>query len=128
MSDRISHYVQSERTFTEDELAELNRLIERLKQEPLMFIHYETPCQNDMTAMRGQFAIKQRWIPVSERLPENEQEVLFSTKTGRVHLGRYHNDNSVNQWYSSLDKMRAWNNVVNAWMPLPEPYEEKHED
>lgn len=69
-----------------------------------------------------------RWIPVSEQLPEDGQEVLFSTKTGRVHLGRYHNDNSVNQWYSQLDKMRAWNNVVNAWMPLPEPYEERYED
>ena len=66
----------------------------------------------------------QQWIPVSEQLPEDEQEVLFSTKTGRVHLGRYHNDNSVNQWYSSLDKMRAWNNIVNAWMPLPEPYKD----
>ena len=65
-----------------------------------------------------------RWIPVSEQLPEDEQKVLFSTKTGRVHLGRYHNDNSVNQWYSSLDKMRAWNNVVNAWMPIPEPYKD----
>ena len=65
---------------------------------------------------------EQRWIPVSEQLPEDEQEVLFSTKTGRVHQGKYHNDNSANQWYSSLDKMRAWNNVVNAWMPLPEPY------
>ena len=69
-----------------------------------------------------------RWIPVSEQLPEDEQEVLFSTKTGRVHLGRYHNDNSVNQWYSTLDKMRAWNNVVNAWMPLPEPYKDGEHD
>ena len=69
-----------------------------------------------------------RWIPVSEQLPEDEQEVLFSTKTGRVHLGRYYNDNSANQWYSSLDKMRAWNNVVNAWMPLPEPYKDGEQD
>ena len=63
-----------------------------------------------------------RWIPCSERLPEDEQLVIFSTKTGRVHQGKYHKDNSVNQWYSDIDKMRAWNNVVNAWMPLPEPY------
>ena len=69
-----------------------------------------------------------RWIPVSEQLPEDEQEVLFSTKTGRVHLGRYYNDNSVNQWYSSLEKMRVWNNVVNAWMPLPEPYKDGEQD
>ena len=62
------------------------------------------------------------WIPVSERLPEDEQEILFSTKTGRVHSGKYYDDDSANQWYSHKDKCRAWNNVVSAWMPLPEPY------
>jgi len=64
-----------------------------------------------------------KWIPVSERLPEDEQEILFSTKTGRVHSGKYHDDDSANQWYSYRDKCRAWNNVVTAWMPLPTPYE-----
>ena len=67
------------------------------------------------------------WIPCSEKLPEDEQPILFSTTTGRVHQGRFHRDNSVNQWYSSLDKMRAYNNVVNAWMPLPELYREDGE-
>ncbi len=67
---------------------------------------------------------KTEWIPVSERLPEDEQEILFSTKTGRVHSGKYHNDDSANQWYSHKDKCRAWNNVVTAWTPLPEPYKE----
>jgi len=67
------------------------------------------------------------WIPVSERLPEDEQEVLFSTKTGRVYGGKYYDDDSANQWYSHLDKCRAWNNVVNAWMPLPEPYKAESE-
>jgi hypothetical protein len=63
-----------------------------------------------------------KWIPVSEGLPEDEQEILFSTKTGRVHSGKYYDDDSVNQWYSHKDKCRAWNNVVSAWMPLPAPY------
>lgn len=63
------------------------------------------------------------WIPVSEKLPEDEQEILFSTKTGRVHSGKYHDDDSANQWYSHRDKCRAWNNVVSAWMPLPLPWE-----
>ena len=71
---------------------------------------------------------EQQWIPCSERLPEDEQPILFSTTTGRVHQGRFHRDNSVNRWYSSLDKMRAYNNVVNAWMPLPEPYKEDDHD
>lgn len=65
---------------------------------------------------------EQQWIPVTERLPEDEEPILFSTTTGRVHQGRFHKDNSLNQWYSSLDKMRAFNNVVNAWMPLPTPW------
>lgn len=64
-----------------------------------------------------------KWTPVSERLPEDEQEILFSTKTGRVHSGKYHDDDSANRWYSHRDKCRAWNNVVTAWMPLPKPYE-----
>ena len=70
---------------------------------------------------------RSRWIPTAERLPEDEQEILFSTKTGRVHSGKYHDDNSANQWYSHKDKARAWNNVVTAWMPLPEPYKAESE-
>lgn len=70
----------------------------------------------------------QQWIPCSEGLPEDEQLVIFSTKTGRVHQGKYHKDNSVNQWYSNIDKMRAWNNVINAWMPLPKPYKGADDD
>ena len=66
---------------------------------------------------------KQGWIACSERLPEDEQEILFSTKTGRAHSGIYHDDDSANPWYSHRDKVRAWSNVVTAWMPLPEPYE-----
>lgn len=67
------------------------------------------------------------WIPVKERLPEDEQEILFSTKTGRVYSGKYHDDDSANQWYSYRDKCRAWNNVVTAWIPLPELYREDGE-
>ena len=102
----------------------------------------EYPCENDydegfMAALDRAIWIvekytasakpKQRWIPCSERLPEDEQEILFSTKTGRVHSGRYHDDHSANQWFSHRDRCRAWNNVVNAWMPLPEPYKEAEE-
>lgn len=73
----------------------------------------------ELKKLRGQT----RWIPVSERLPEDEQEILFSTKTGRVHSGRYYDD-GTNQWYSYKDECRAWNNVVTAWMPLPKPCRE----
>lgn len=64
----------------------------------------------------------QQWIPCTERLPEEGQEVLFSTKTGTVQIGKYSDRGCLNSWFSYCDKCRAWNNVVNAWMPLPEPY------
>ena len=70
----------------------------------------------------------QQWIPCSERLPEEGHEVLFSTKTGTVQIGKYSDRGCLNSWFSYCDKCRARNNVVNAWMPLPEPYEDKHED
>ena len=62
------------------------------------------------------------WIPVSERLPEDSELVLFSTKTDRVFEGRFFADDTDRQWYSFRDETFAWNNVVTAWMPLPEPY------
>ena len=64
------------------------------------------------------------WIPVSERLPEDGQNILFSTKTDRVFEGRYFKDKTEHQWYSFRDECFAYNNVVTAWQPLPEPYKE----
>lgn len=66
-----------------------------------------------------------KWIPISERLPEDEQEVIYSTKTGRVYSGKYIDDGGRSTWYSYKDDARAWNNVVTAWMPLPDPYKEE---
>ena len=63
-----------------------------------------------------------RWIPVSEKLPEDGQNVLFSTKTDRVFEGKYYADTSAHNWLSYKDDTYAWNNVVTAWMPLPQPY------
>lgn len=64
-----------------------------------------------------------KWIPCSERLPEDAQEVLYSTKTGRVFHGEYYDDNTDRKWFSYKDDIFSFNNVVNAWMPLPKPYE-----
>ena len=50
-----------------------------------------------------------RWIPVSERLPEDSELVLFSTKTDIVFAGKY------------FEEFASYN-VFTAWMPLPKPY------
>ena len=72
-----------------------------------------------------------KWIPVSERLPEDGEVVLFSTKTDRVFEGRYFADFADDtdfQWYAFRDETFVENNVVTAWMPLPQPYKAESED
>lgn len=63
-----------------------------------------------------------RWIPVSERLPEDREIILFSTKRGHVFEGKYFDDNTDRQWYSFRNEVFVWNDDVTAWMPSPEAY------
>lgn len=63
------------------------------------------------------------WIPVTERLPKRDELVLVTYKTtSKIHLCKYLDDGSENSWWSYIDNCCAWNNVILAWQPLPEPY------
>lgn len=66
-----------------------------------------------------------QWIPCSERLPKHSEIVLVSFKTGMVQMCKYLDDGSSYSWWSYKDDCLAWNNTVDAWMPLPEPYKEE---
>jgi hypothetical protein len=58
-----------------------------------------------------------RWIPVTERLPEKEGCYLVTVKND--HERRY----SKTAWYSG-DGWFARQDII-AWRPLPEPYTEE---
>ena len=56
---------------------------------------------------------EQRWIPCSERLPEERGFYLTTTKDKAVYCDYWNEDN--------FDRTE----MVIAWMPLPEPYREE---
>lgn len=82
---------------------------------------------NDSVIERNNLAIKaleiqaenkNGWIPCSERLPEDNQTVIFTDKCGNVDAGVYEAKKNwcVNDSYFP----NAFSFV--AWQPLPKPY------
>ena len=58
------------------------------------------------------------WIPVTERLPERDKEVIVTDiETIDTYQSRY-----VGNGYWECDNGTLKNRII-AWMPLPEPYE-----
>ena len=63
----------------------------------------------------------QEWIPVEERLPEPEQDVIISEKTGIVTTGIYTERYGMkaDRGFICSNRFMMVGEVV-AWMPLPE--------
>lgn len=70
-----------------------------------------------------------RWIPVSERLPDPDEYILVSFENFSVPMiGKYTVDDEDNGTFRIGDEVDSFvdNDLfVNAWMPLPKPYKEE---
>ena len=70
-----------------------------------------------------------RWIPCSERLPEDDTLMLVNYIDNRpeamdIWIGWHEMENV---WYiDGKAHSKEYGNEVIAWMPLPETYKEKH--
>ncbi len=63
-----------------------------------------------------------RWVPVSERLPDYNEEVLITNGKYVTIDTRYFLENTEDGEAYTWD-INGWDDVI-AWMPLPEPYKE----
>lgn len=77
----------------------------------------------NMTAKRlRELDEKQRWIPVTERLPEPETDVLIFCG-GNIDILTYRYDRHGNVCFMFQNECGYWKEVfgkVTHWMPLPE--------
>ena len=83
----------------------------------------------NMTAKRlKELDEKQRWIPVTERLPKEDGSYLVRTASGTVTTARFYAFKSfpANKYLPAIHRNAAWqsNRNVTHWMPLPEPPKE----
>lgn len=82
----------------------------------------------------AEYVKKCKWIPVEERLPEEDEYVLMSFENFTLPIiGRYEKDNDGGgAWYigdnDGCDTCSSQNLFVNAWMPLPKPYRANMEE
>ena len=70
---------------------------------------------------------KSRWIPVSERFPDNDSYVLISfANYSMADIGRYEEDEEGGAFYPGDEEASyaSFGFVVNAWQPLPELYKD----
>ncbi|WP_435316206.1 DUF551 domain-containing protein [Klebsiella quasipneumoniae] len=98
--------------------------------ENVQVLHTKSPAQSDCCPAQNSVtpAQNQGWIPVSERMPEDEQEVLTINKMGHRFVSFF--DKHSGLFFDRLDAPAACcieHVLVTHWMPLPaDPQEVNH--
>lgn len=111
--------IRSHRT---DFMRDAADLIEQLQQE-LIDERYRHDRYADFCVAQGEELSKlkeqQRWIPVTERLPEDDDDVLIMS-SGSISMGYY---SVYNEYWA--DYINVYYDDVTHWMPLPKAPKEE---
>lgn len=95
-----------------------------IERDAVIWITAETGALETQRRVKELPAVN-RWIPCSERLPEENKVVLVSTTTGYV-------DFAVLRWGKwfpdGYNGVAFPSNRITAWMPKPDAYEPPKED
>ena len=96
----------------EPKYIDANRLIRRLENRTYRAKWKFIEMINEQPAVD----VEPRWIPVTERLPEEDGRYLITGKRGTVYSIEYEDG----RWYGGIQPI--------AWMPLPTPYKGGEEE
>ena len=77
------------------------------------------PIEDELQARIAELEAAQRWIPVSERLPELDQDVLAAVE-GDIVTGHFYQQFDGEIYFDSEEDAML---IATHWMPLPEPPE-----
>lgn len=93
-------------------LEEIQEDIRTLTREPSEFIHAKL---DELAEEIGELA-KPKWIPCSEKMPEDNKDVIVCFYSGTVTEMRYWGNGIFQGIYEHTAK------TIVAWMPLPEVF------
>ena len=89
----------------------------------IKYLHGEMPEEEFVKALPSVTPAckKERWIPCSERLPKDDDDVIITTGF-EIYVGWFDADDHT--WRLRNDYITS----IVAWMPLPEPYKAESEE
>lgn len=90
---------------------------------------FRNGCLESIEALMAEGEIKDieysPWIPISERAPEKDVEVLATTRWGEITIAERY---SANDWFIHEGATNAETDEIVAWMPLPTSYQGESEE
>lgn len=103
-----------------DMKAKIYAVIQEMETAPervIAQIHVDS--EEILNRIKEEYYMPYNWIPASEHHPDDEKRVLCQTRTKKGAV------NMVIGYYADGRWCCGMNSNVEAWMSLPEPYEEE---